>query len=258
MLYVLLATMAAASCGASGEPPQLSRAPAATARPVTPAPLALSADPVERPGAPLPLADPLQVELDAIEQRGSAPLLSGDGKFILQTGSGTSDDVPGRWTWLSVMDITGAGKGRSVFALGDSDAVTKRARLAEMRAILDEQVWSPMTRYEMAEDTTVQARLHGLGMSQPMVGHGEGLTVMFHEPVLIVRDESGRELIRRSYPAWSPRIYRLGHYCSMLTDLVGVAGSRAHGLLLVSIHSSGSPEFCESTGDMQVVRFSPK
>ncbi|MEP7122151.1 MAG: hypothetical protein ABJE95_14625 [Byssovorax sp.] len=255
-MFCLVTVTVTSSCGASGVPPQLPSA--ATARPARPAPPASSAGAGERLLPALPVADPLQVELDAIEQRGSTPLLSADGKFILQTGSSTSDDVPGRWTWLSVMDITGATKGRSVSALGDGDVVIKRARLAEMRAILDERVWSPMTTYEMAEDTTVQPRLHGLGMSQPMVGHGEGLTVMFHEPVLIVSDESGRELVRRSYPAWSPRIYRFGHYCSMLTDLVNVSGSRARGLLLVSIHSSGSPEFCVSTGDMQVVRFSPR
>jgi hypothetical protein len=184
-------------------------------------------------------------------------LISQEGKLVAHLRIGFSEDpAPGSAVFL-VLDTLTDREVKHVVVPNSSDTAGVGQALAAIRAELAARTWIAMPPYAMTVDETVPERFHGLGSSQAMVGEGEGLVVRFHEPTLTVHD-GARPILRAAHPGWSPRLTMLGHTCAMLTDMNEVWGSRLHGVLLIGLHSSGSPHFCPSSDRLHAVRIPTK
>lgn len=250
------------SCQPSPPPPLLP-APSSTARAPEPVPsatatvasTATSDSTASAPPEPPP--DPFEVELAEFCASGKG-WVSDDGKRIAELSCGRSDEPPmDSVAYLSFRDVATNKTSNAAGVFSGKPPEERQKGLAQMKAILADGHWTAMTDYHMAIDDTVEERFFGLGSTVARVGTGEGLTVRFHEPELIITDAKGKVVHKRKYPSWSPKITRFGQYCAMFTDLTDVLGSRKMGLFLLRLESAGSPHFCEAFAIEHLVKVPP-
>jgi len=133
----------------------------------------------------------------------------------------------------------------------EPDVAARLRALDAMRRALNGTSWLKLAGLEVLPDPTVDPREHGLGHAAPMLAVGQGLTVMFHEPRLIVIErQSGRRVLERAYPDWSIE----EEDCSYFTVLSSAAVHLERRLLVVTVRGSGSPHHCWGRSARHVVR----
>jgi hypothetical protein len=92
---------------------------------------------------------------------------------------------------------------------------------------------------------------------------GDGLSLEYREPVLVVRDvTTGRELLRKAEPRWSekagPRCPGCADCPAPLANVTQVWSDHARGLLLVAVGFLGGSDLCwEPSDEYHVVRLPP-
>lgn len=252
-LAALLFGSAMASCGGSRAPQPLG--------PVAPVAEALP-PPVDASAETSVVAN--VTELDAgVEEDAAVALVADAGPFAWLPA--ITDD--GRKVAFAKTDLTGP-RVTPYFAVATKDVAHDRAgplyvihggedpekpghdeRVASALRALGREKWRPLAQYDVHEDPGAPERQGGLGSPfRANMAEGEGLTVRYHEPLLTITDETGREIFHRNMPTYSRTGGMLCKGCvdcpPWLAHMGNVHGARAKRVLLVEIDYRGGTDVC--------------
>ncbi len=146
----------------------------------------------------------------------------------------------------------------------DPDFPMARSGEPKARRVLAERSWVKLSAAVVEEDPGSPVRRGGVGAAlRSNRASGDGLSLEYREPVLVVRDATtGVELLRKAEPRWSekpgPRCPGCGDCPAPLANVTQVWSDRAHGLLLVAVGFFGGSDVCwEPPEEYHVVRVPP-
>lgn len=212
-------------------------------------------DPVEIPDGPRVTASSVAPALSAsstpreelglaeLRARYRPPLLSRDGRHALVPAVDDGND-PTRYAYRAVV-LEVATQGRRAVDVVDpeDDAVTSRQQLRAAAQILSATEWSGLSPLTTRPDPQAPVTpIHGLGGPyQSKLAQGEGLSVRFIYPKLVVIDQKTGRALRSDQPGWA--LTTTNSRCSpplTLLDAAYVDESETH-LLVVLAHGGSSP-----------------
>jgi hypothetical protein len=176
-----------------------------------------------------------------------AVTLNGSLVAVAHDGGGQSEDQ----LFLDLVDVPGDRTMHRVIIADPSHPDARTGAEAKARSLLAEQSWVKLTEYAVEVDPSAPLRQGGVGETfRNNRASGEGLTVEYREPILVVRDgaAAGREIIRRSERAWSGRVGEPCIGCVMcpapLANDGAVWGDRSRRVLLVRVDYHGGSDTC--------------
>ncbi len=149
----------------------------------------------------------------------------------------------------------------SLGARGDSRVQLDLIDVARDETVRRIVVFDP--DYPMARSGEPKARRVLGERSWVKLASGDGLSLEYREPVLVVREvTTGLELLRKAEPRWSqkagPRCPGCADCPAQLANVTQVWSDHARGLLLVAVSFLGGSDLCwEPPDEDHVVRLSP-
>jgi hypothetical protein len=228
--------------------------------------------------APAPVSPPLVDSEDAGRAAVAVPATSSAPATVTASPAATPPEAPGAMTFDKLPAIAddgsmvavaheGGGQGQELLLLDLIQVATdqtahrvivddpshpdsRTGAEAKARRLLGDQRWLSLTQYATEQDPKAPLRKGGVGEAfRNNRSSGEGLTIEYREPVLVVRDATaGREILRRSETAWSGRVGEPCIGCVMcpapLANDGAVWGDRSRRVLLVRIDYQVGSDTC--------------
>jgi hypothetical protein len=239
---------------ASSPPVPVPTPPIVTTLPELPpsiAPSASSAPSADSPAAPPPPQASWRDGLPAVSDDGTTIAVAND----VSLGARGDSRVE-----LDLLDVARDEVVRRIIVF-DPDYPMARSGEPKARRVLAERSWVKLSAAVVEEDPGSPVRQGGVGAAlRSNRASGDGLSLEYREPVLVVRDAAtGAELLRTAEPRWSekpgPRCPGCGDCPAPLANVTQVWSDRAHGLLLVAVGFFGGSDLCwEPPDEYHVVR----
>jgi hypothetical protein len=131
----------------------------------------------------------------------------------------------------------------------DPEKPGRADREAQARALLGSHQWVALKQFDVREDPDAPVRQGGVGAPfQSNLAEGEGLRITYHEPVLVIRDVAGREMLRRQMKSFSlpggSRCEGCPRCPAPLAALEAAYGDRTRHVVVLVIQYHGGTDVC--------------